>query len=284
MLAAAVFSLMPACGADSPGAEGSLTPSSATPSTTTGTGTGTGSTTPAKKKKNVIAWILSLGPGAPDGPPEFTAYRELQQLRCARVFDRVDDLTEPAQTLYEGAAHACLAATKKGESDRWPRAVAALRAVSGRTDELNCMDGAALALLDRLVALHAEHPDRSFALAAGTKSKAPPCPAIDAIEPDRGVEEETVVRLTGKHLGDDVVSDVTVLDSLGNSLDVVGLEHVDGSLEFRMPVAPSIDASATVCVVVWAEPDWVADGAHFTYESETTGPPTPIPCPPPSQD
>ena len=58
----------------------------------------------------MVAWILSLGPGAPDGPPEFTAYRELQQLRCAQVFDRVGELDEPARTLYAGAADACLAA------------------------------------------------------------------------------------------------------------------------------------------------------------------------------
>jgi hypothetical protein len=271
--------LVPACGgADTPAADGSLTPSSATPATTTATGTG--STTPAKKKKNVIAWILSLGPGAPDGPPEFTAYRELQQLHCATVFDRVGELKEPARTLYKGAAHACLAATA-GESERWARAVAALQAVSGRTDELNCMDGAALALLDRLVTLHAEHPGRSFELAAGSKSKAPPCPTIAAIAPDRGAED-TVVRLTGQHLGSAVVG-VSVIDSLGNSLPVAGLDRVDGALEFRMPEEPPSDASASVCIVVRADPDWVAGGTPFTYESANTGPPTALDCPPPAE-
>ncbi len=286
VLTACLILLVPACGADTEAGDGSSTPSSATAPTTTSTGTA--STTPTKenkkkKKKNVVAWILSLGPGAPDGPPEFTAYRELQQLNCETVFDRVGELQEPARTLYTGAAHACLAATA-GDTARWPRAVAALQQVAGRTGELNCMDVAALALLDRLVTLHAKHPGGTFQLAAKGKSTAPPCPAIDAVAPDRGVEKETVVRVTGKHLGDDVVSDVTVFDSLGNSLDVVDLDHVDGSLEFRMPVAPSIDASAIVCIVVWAEPDWVADGAEFTYESETTGAPTPITCPPPRQD
>ena len=45
----------------------------------TGTTSSTAQTpSPAKtkKKRNVIAWVLSLGPGAPEGPPEFTAYRE----------------------------------------------------------------------------------------------------------------------------------------------------------------------------------------------------------------
>jgi hypothetical protein len=283
VLTVAVLLLVPACGSDSDATNGSSTPSSATAATTTPTGST--STTPTKKKtkKNVVAWILSLGPGAPDGPPEFTAYRELQQLHCATVFDRVGELDEPARTLYEGAAHACLAATK-GESDRWPLAVAALQQLAAKTGELNCMDVAALALLDRLVTLHAQHPGGTFELAAKGKSKAPPCPAIESIAPDRGVEGETAVRVTGRHLGDDDVSEVTVIDSLGNSLDVVDLDHVDGALEFRMPVAPSIDASAVACIVVWAEPDWVADGVEFTYESETTGPPTPITCPPPRQD
>jgi hypothetical protein len=286
--------LLAACGSADDASTTAATSTQATTASTSGSSTSTsstsGSSTPAtpsttaskKKKKNVVAWILSLGPGAPDGPPEFTAYRELQELHCATVFARVGELDEPARTLYIGAAHACLAATK-GESDRWPRAAAALRQVAAKTGELNCMDVAALALLDRLVTLHEKHPGGTFQLAAKGKSKAPPCPTIDAITPDRAVEE-TVVRMTGRHLGDVVADDVTVIDSLGNSLDVGEFEHVDGSLEFRMPVAPSIAASATVCIVVRAEPDWVADGAEFTYESETTGPPTPISCPPPRQD
>jgi hypothetical protein len=272
---------VPACGADT-AADGSHTPSSATvqPTTSTGTAsTGTASTTPAKKKKkkNVIAWILSLGPGAPDGPPEFTAYRELQELHCATVFDRVGELKEPARTLYKGAAHACLAATA-GETARWAHAVAALQAVSGRTDELTCMDGAALALLDRLVTMHAEHPGRSFALAAKSKATAPPCPTIAAIAPDHGVEG-TLVQMTGTHLGSDVVG-VSVIDSLGNSLPAEPVDSAEGSLAFTMPEEPPSDASASVCVVVRADPDWIADGSMFTYESDTTGPPTTLDCPP----
>ena len=61
------------------------------------------------------------------------------------------------------------------------------------------------------------------------------------------------------------------------------VDHVDGTLGVHAcrRRRPS-DASATACIVVRAEPDWVADGALFTYESETTGPPTPIDCPPPT--
>ncbi len=140
------------------------------------------------------------------------------------------------------------------------------------------MDGAALALLDRLVALHDEHPGRTFALAAESKAKAPPCPNIATIEPDHGMEG-TLVRMTGSHLGADVVG-VSVIDSLGNSLPAERVDGAEGALDFTMPEEPSSDASATVCVVVRADPDWVADGRLFTYESDTTGPPATFDCPP----
>jgi hypothetical protein len=270
--------LLPGCGADTEAGGGSSTSSGTTVVPTTSTGTAsTTATTKKKKKKNVIAWILGLGPGAPEGPPEFTAYRELQQLHCATVFDRVGELRQPARTLYTGAAHACLAATE-GETARWPRAVAALQAVSGRTDELTCMDGATLALLDRLVTLHATYPGRSFELAAESKSTAPPCPAIAAIEPDHGVEG-TLVQLTGTHLGADVVG-ISVIDSLGNSQPAERVDSAEGTLAFTMPEEPPSDASSSVCVVVRADPDWVADGRMFTYDSDTTGPPAPFDCPP----
>jgi hypothetical protein len=271
---------VPACGgSDTPTAGGSSATSSETTSTATGTTTASSSTTPTtkKKKKNVIAWILSLGPGAPDGPPEFTAYRELQQLRCARVFDRVEELDEPARTLYTGAADACLAAFK-GKTERWERSAAALREVAGRVNELTCMDRAALSLLDRLVTLHKEHPSRTFRQASTGESKAPPCPSIRVLDPDHGIEG-TRVRITGHHLGADVAG-IRVVDSLGNSLPAERVDSPEGTLDFLMPEEPSSDASASVCVVVRAEPDWSAAGAMFTYDVDTTGPPTTFDCPP----
>jgi hypothetical protein len=277
LVAVTVLTLVPACGGDAGTADDPGTPTSATPSPTTETGTG--STTPTKKKKkNVIAWILGLGPGAPDGPPEFTAYRELQQRRCGEVFDRVAELDEPAVTLYTGAANACLAAFE-GRADLWPKAADALAEVDGRAGELTCMDRAALALLERVVRLHEKHPSRSFQAAADGKSKPPPCPSITSLEPDRGVAG-TIVRMSGRHLdGDDVVG-VSVFDSLGNSL-TADVDRADGSLQVTMPEEPPSEASASVCVVVRADPDWRADGAMFTYESDTTGPPSTFACPPP---
>ncbi len=274
---ALLLAILAACGGTDTAGDDAT---SGAPSTQASTATDSESPTPKKKtKKNVIAWILSLGPGAPDGPPEFTAYRELQQRRCSAVFDRVGELDEPAVTLYSGAANACLAAFD-GRDDMWPKASEALGEVSGRVDELTCMDRAALALLERVVRLHEEHPARSFRPAASGKSKAPPCPTITSLAPDRGAAG-TLVRMSGRHLdGDDVVG-ISVIDSSGNSLPADGVERVDGSLQFTMPEEPPSDASASVCIVVRAEPDWRADGAMFTYESDTTGPPSTFACPPP---
>jgi len=284
-----VVFLTAGCGGSSGGSAngptGSQTETSRSQSPTGSTNTTGSSLTPTqvptptptrKKKHNVIAWILSLGPGAPNGPPEFTAYRELQQLRCNKVFDRVGQLKEPAQTLYTGAARACLAALG-GRSDLWPQAAAANDAVAGRSGELNCMDLAALALLERLVTLHAQHPDRSFQNASPGQAQAPPCPTISGLKPDHG-PAGTVVRMTGRHLGGNVVG-VDVVDSFGNSQPATSVTDVGGDLEFTMPEAPPSDASSLACVVVRASPDWSADGAMFTYESGTSGSPTTFACP-----
>jgi hypothetical protein len=250
---------------------------SESPTTTGTTASDSPSPTPSKKKKkNVVAWILSLGPGAPDGPPEFTAYRQLQKLRCDKVFDRVAELNEPGRTLYVGAARACLAAFE-GRSDLWPRSAAAYDAVNGRRDELTCLDRAAFALLERLVTLHAQHPGRSFESLSTDQAKAPPCPSISGLTPDHG-PEGTLVRMTGHHLGAAVVG-VDVVDSFGNSQPAVDLTKAGGALEFTMPEAPPSDASSIACIVVRAEPDWSADGATFAYESENAGPPTTFQCP-----
>jgi hypothetical protein len=261
------------------------TPSAQTQTqTATGTPTaGTPSTTPTqknptkKKKKNVVAWVLSLGPGAPDGPPEFTAYRELQQLHCATVFDRVKELNQPARKLYTAAAQACLAAFD-GRSDLWTQASTAYGDVAAAPlGDFNCMDRAALALLARLVTLHEQHPKRSFEGAPSTEAKAPPCPSIRGLSPDHGLAG-TVVRLTGRHL-DENVAGIDIVDSSGNSQPAVNVTQVGHALEFTMPEAPPSDASSLACIVVRANPDWSADGALFRYDSANAGQPTTFDCP-----
>jgi hypothetical protein len=266
--------LVAGCGGSSSDPSNGKTPSDST--SATGTGSSSSPSPTKKKKKNVIAWVLSLGPGAPDGPPEFTAYRELQQLRCNKVFDRVSELQEPARTLYTGAARACLAAFE-GRSELWSQSKVAYDAVAGRRGELTCMDRAAFALLERLVTLHGQFPHRAFESAATTEAEAPPCPSISGLTPDHG-PEGTQVKMTGHHLGAAVVG-VDVVDSFGNSQPATNITHVPGALEFTMPQAPPADASSIACIVVRAAPDWSADGAMFTYESGQAGPATAFDCP-----
>jgi hypothetical protein len=193
------------------------------------------------------------------------------------VFDRVAELQEPARTLYTGAARACLAAFD-GRSELWPQSKVAYDAVAGRRGELTCMDHAAFALLERLVTLHAQFPNRAFEHAATTEAKAPPCPRISGLTPDHG-PEGTQVKMTGHHLGAAVVG-VEVVDSFGNSQAALNVTHLPGALEFTMPEAPPSDASSIACIVVRAAPDWSADGAPYMYESAQAGPATAFACPP----
>jgi hypothetical protein len=241
-------------------------------------GTTSASPTPTKKKKkNPVAWILSLGPGAPDGPPEFTAYRELQQLHCSKVFDRVSELTQPARTLYTGAANACLAAFD-ARPDLWSTASTAYDTVAGRRSELSCMDQTAFALLGRLIALHAEFPNRPFTNAPSSAAAAPPCPTIRALTPDHGAAG-TVVRVTGQHLRGNVIG-VDVVDSTGNAAPAENVTSVGKAIQFTLPAALSADESLA-CIELRAKPDWSSAGALFRYDSASASGQAPFPCPVP---
>lgn len=269
--------LVSGCGGSDEEATGEKTPN---PSPTETTQTPIPTPTPKpkpKKRRNIVAWILGLGPSAPQGPPEFTAYRELQNLRCANVFDRVDELDEPAVTLYRGAAQACLAAFE-GHDELWSKAKAARGIVADRRKELTCMDRAAFALLERLLALHDEHPHRPFEKAAAGRSEAPPCPSIIALTPEPASQGD-LVRIIGDHL-DGNVSGVELIDSNGNAQAGGALTPVDSGFTFTLPEEPPSDASATVCLVLRAEPDWIADGTLFTYNATNSGPPSEFECPP----
>lgn len=229
-----------------------------------------------KKKRNIIAWFASLL-SSPPGPPEFAAYDNLANLRCDLVFGSLAALDEPTRTLYTGAADACLAAFAKQRS-LWPGAAASFAAASARSNELTCMGQATLALLGRILAAHKAHPKRAFRRASPSKAKAPPCPHITGVTPSSG-PAGTVVRLTGTNLVIPVTG-VDMVDSTGLPTTVTPEVGGDGSLTITMPEAPPAEASAVVCIVLKADPDWDADGALFTYTGADLGPAAPIPCPP----
>jgi hypothetical protein len=255
-----------------------------TPPVTITTPPVTTTTTKPPRKTNIIAWILGLGPGAPVGPPEFTAYRELQSLRCSAVLDKLDDLDDLAQRLYTAAAQACLAAFN-GKAQLWAKAEAVYDDVSAKKDQLNCLDLAALAVLERLIAAHRQDPGGSFKPSGKQASgknqrKAPPCPTITRIEPDHGVQGTTVT-IFGRHLDEQNIIRVEAVPSDNNNAQAVGdLTYVDGGVQFTMPEGPPPEVSSLICLVVVAEPDWRADGGFFRYESEdSTAPPDKFACP-----
>jgi hypothetical protein len=271
-------------GADSPQpthtSTGSTAIGSTDPASPNVTNTSTPPTaTPTKKpkKKNVVAWILGLGPGAPDGPPEFTAYRLLETRHCTQVFARVKELDALPETLYTGAAQACLAALT-GRSDLWHKSATALATVSAHVDELSCMDRAAYALLARIVSLHKQYPDRTFVKSARSKFTAPPCPQIQSIAPDHG-PPGAPVHLTGTNF-DGNVADIRIYYDKDNSVSAEDITRTGNSVDFTMPPPPPAGSPRNVCIAVISQPDWAADGVAFTYADPDVGPAKTLACPP----
>ena len=220
---------------------------------------------PPPTQTNPIAWILSLGPGAPVGPPEFVAYDLLLAGRCAELAERIDsdgdqaiNLQDPGHTLYRGTAAACLAALH-GQGQEWARAQAALAAVTGRA--ATCMDVATLALLQRLVEAHQGDPDGAFERAAGGPSEAAPCPTIARLDPPRavaGVPSEVTIhganfeRVTGVTIYyDDVFS------------EELPFERRDAS---TLVVLVRPDQLGPACIVVLEDDNWNAAGAVFQVD------------------
>lgn len=258
---------------------------------------------------NIIGWILDLGPGAPKGPPEFTAYSLLrgvdaqgQQVGlvegCESLLAGLEPggdlpLSDAAQTLYAGAAHACLGALGSGEG-HWS---AAAQALSSLSPPQSCMDAAAYDLLQRLVRKHEMNPAGTFRpRTEGPRAKRPPCPQVLAITPAAG-PRLTTVTLTGTDLNR-VLDVVLYFEDADEDPDEAQwsefwqFEHRDGDIV--LTVDDSTNTADWACVVVQGAPGWNGAGARFTFvelelspapsSADTPAPqPTPIAeCPPPS--
>lgn len=237
---------------------------------------------------NVVAWILSLGPGAPTGPPEYQAYQLLLDRDCggldAALADPGSDISTLApeiRSLYGAAADACLAAFA-GATDRWSAAQAAL---GGLQRPVSCIDAAAYDLLAQLVAEHERNPAGQFE-AAGSGGIAPPCPMITALEPDRG-PLGIVVRITGANL--DRVERVLIEYDTGDLDDLQQPVLENGSLSV---VIDARDEARFGCIYLEAATGWYADGRVFTILPADGTPQAsdgalvapPDPCPPDSQE
>src|SRR5688572_29545378 len=86
----------------------------------------------------ILAWIVGLGPGSPEGPDEVDAYQlilEASEDGCRAAFQA--EMPPESVDLYHGAAAACLAALH-GKSARWDDAQAAYDALHGPPD--GCLD------------------------------------------------------------------------------------------------------------------------------------------------
>jgi hypothetical protein len=83
--------------------------------------------------------------------------------KCQRVLTLSEDstsddnLVEPARSLYEGAASACLAAFE-GRRELWPRAEAAYARLGGQTWRLTCETRTLYPLLQRMLKAHRADP------------------------------------------------------------------------------------------------------------------------------
>lgn len=233
--------------------------------------------------RGIVAWILSLGPGAPSGPGDFRAFNALREQRCQDVLDQMQTEApdDPGHTLYTGAAQACLAATQ-GRDDLWDDAQRAREQVAGSVAALTCLERAVFDLLDRLLDVHEEHPAGIDIRAGPDGGQAPPCPTIDGLDPSSG-PGGTTVTVRGQHLGDVTVG-VYYDDDPGDLPDeepVIAAQD-DSSVTFTIDGA---GRTGPVCVVVLTAPGgWAADGELFTLETDTTSDTSPTPDATPSAE
>lgn len=251
------------------------------------TGEATGGPAPPTAKRNVIAWILSLGPGTPSGPAStyFEAYAALQEQKCDVVQQKAGDVSrqidQASGDLFAGAANACFAALR-GRSDLWPQAEAVRDAVSDPA-ALHCMDMAVFGLLDRLVQAHRADPNAQFEIGTVSGSAMPPpCPRIAQLDPDHGVPGDQVT-IVGSNL--EKVT-LVVLHYVPDGMDVINQSDLIPAGEgrrFSVPESEAAIAATAVCVVLIAVPGWETDSRLFTFDQAGTNT-SPSPADSPSTD
>jgi len=261
-----------ACGAADEGGDAASTSATTSSSTSSSSSSSSSSSTSSSssssatpKKKNVIAWILSLGAGSPPGPAtaEFGAYQALRRQKCDSALELATGGGQVFSAI-EAAAKACLAA-KTGNQSMWRKAR------EKRDDlqdaDLDCLQAGVFGLLDRLVDAHAAHPDRTFEFSTGGSRGAPPCPTVTGLEPSHGSAGQRVT-------------------IIGRNLQYVKLVIVDlgdqGRVCFETPgtkkptvFMPEPQGAASARVIVVAAPaDWEMGAATFRYDLPASASPT----------
>lgn len=173
-----------------------------------------------KPHRNIIAWLVGLGPGTPSGPnvaDTLNIYQDLQAGRCeSRLGNRFlgghDDLGKGLD-LYIGAIAACMAALHGGTNtgptkdptNDWELAEQVL---ATDVEVHDCLDSAVRALLENLVTAHRDNPYGRFVAGTGGGVAAPLCPHTTGVAPRHARPGQTVV-ITGRHL--DRVESVNII-------------------------------------------------------------------------
>lgn len=266
------------------------TPSSSGPTTTSPTVANTSPTVAKPKPRNIIAWIVSLGPGTPPGPntsDQVNIYRDLQNQNCRSsalntfngTEDELDNPKNAALVLYVGAIAACMAALHGGHD--W---AVAERALEIAPPDEHCLDGSVRALLRRLVEAHRKDPTaRLVASGSAGAAPAPPCPRITALTPDHG-PVNTPITITGRHL--DQVQSITIVVE-GKKLKngewdenqkwqcITGYDTVasqsDGSIQIQLPdinkSSCPVQQEMRIWIAIAGSDDQLIDSKEFTYHA-----------------
>lgn len=239
--------------------------------------------TPPPDDGNIIsqglAWLIGLAPGAPSGPDEVNAYLLLQEHSresCGEVLDQT--LPEDSQTLYHGAAAACLAALH-GRSARWAEAEAAYDALDGQPE--GCLNRATYALLESVVTAYRENPTAEFRVAQSSTLELP-CPSIENVRVTRDTEGALQVGIRGDRLRRveavgfrfvDCPAEIPELDDHGRTEDFTSDRR---SLQATIGADAVPPDATTIWIGLVANPDpWIAAAACVPIEpAEDGNPPT----------
>jgi hypothetical protein len=261
------------------------------PGATTGKGS-TGDTSTGKaKSRNIIAWIVDLGPGTPPGPntsDEVNIYRDLQNRTCQSTAlnpflgteSELKRYQGKSLLLYVGAIAACMSALHNGQS--WTVAEHALD--QAPTDDSHCLDKTVRSLLKSLVDAHRQHPTWQFVPDTAARGAIrPPCARITGLTPSSG-GDGTIVTISGQHLDQVAIADV-VLDKKPGGGKYWGekqgwrctapanlVDRPGATVRVQLPPLPSGPGCPppTGKVTAWLAietSDEVIDSKEFTYDA-----------------
>jgi IPT/TIG domain len=234
----------------------------------------TASLDPRAAEPATVQW-LPFGPAAPSSAAareRWYAYLALED--CTTVareaatgyYGGPPGAEAATRALYRGAANACLG-VRTGDKRAWAEAVEALPVAKGG-GHTECLDDAVLAVLDQLVNVHVDRPDRLIQLIDAPPSTTA-CPfAVGSAQPDRGgMQGGTAVVITGTNLS------ATLIDRiLFGDVSVVAVSDRPApaggtGVAVTSPQSPAGPATVPVVVVMKTGERYEVSGG-YTYVEE----------------